>query len=136
MDKTANPGSEITVRVSIAFQEEPEIHTLLAMTPVRDRGKLVRLALSRYISETDHPAGNVDEQISAISKWLRDRSKCIKGGALPSAFQPDDLVPVGRALKAEAIERKEKHEFASSDVRKESTIQQGGKTISRWLSEP
>lgn len=136
MDKTANPGSEITVRVSIAFQEEPEIHTLLAMTPVRERGKLVRLALSRYISETDHPAGNVDEQISAISKWLRDRSNCINGGTLRPAFQPNGLVPVGLALKAEAIERKEKYESASSGVHKDSTIQQGGKTISRWLSEP
>jgi len=67
-------GTEITVRISLTFQEAPDVHTLLAMTPVRERGKLVRLALERYIAETNHPAGVVEEQIHAISTWLRSRN--------------------------------------------------------------
>jgi len=67
-------GTEITVRVSLTFQEAPDVHTLLAMTPVRERGKLVRLALERYIAETGHPAGDVEQQINAISTWLRYRN--------------------------------------------------------------
>ncbi|SFB27971.1 hypothetical protein SAMN04515620_13447 [Collimonas sp. OK607] len=74
MDKSKTIGSEITVRISLAFQDAPDVHTLLAMTPVRERGKLVRLALQRYIEATAHPAGDVEAQIAAISQWLRDRA--------------------------------------------------------------
>ena len=74
MEKPMKIGTEITVRISLTFQEAPDVHTLLAMTPVRERGKLVRLALERYIAETDHPAGDVEQQIHAISTWLRSRS--------------------------------------------------------------
>ena len=72
--KPAKIGTEITVRISITFQEAPDVHTLLAMTPVRERGKLVRSALERYIAETAHPAGDVEQQIIAISNWLRSRT--------------------------------------------------------------
>ena len=74
MDKPPKFGTEITVRISLTFQEAPDVHTLLAMTPVRERGKLVRLALERYIAEIGHPAGDVEQQIHAISTWLRSRS--------------------------------------------------------------
>lgn len=74
MDKPPKIGTEITVRISLTFQEAPDVHTLLAMTPVRERGKLVRLALKRYIAEIGHPAGDVEQQIHAISTWLRSRS--------------------------------------------------------------
>lgn len=74
MEKSNKIGSEITVRISLTFQDAPDVHTLLAMTPVRERGKLVRLALERYIAATDHPAGNVEAQIAAVSEWLRSRS--------------------------------------------------------------
>lgn len=73
IEKPPKIGNEITVRISLTFQEAPDIHTLLAMTPVRERGKLIRLALKRYIAETAHPAGDVEQQISAISSWLRSR---------------------------------------------------------------
>lgn len=73
VEKPPKTSNEITVRVSLTFQEAPDIHTLLAMTPVRARGKLVRLALERYIKETEHPAGEVEQQIGAISAWLRSR---------------------------------------------------------------
>lgn len=73
VEKPPKTGNEITVRISLTFQEAPDIHTLLAMTPVRERGKLVRLALERYIKETAHPAGDVEQQIGAISTWLRSR---------------------------------------------------------------
>jgi hypothetical protein len=74
MEELKKSGSEITVRISVALQDAPDVHTLLAMTPVRERGKLVRLALQRYITATDHPSGNVDVQIGAISQWLRNRA--------------------------------------------------------------
>jgi hypothetical protein len=74
MGKPPKIGTEITVRISLTFQEAPDVHTLLAVTPVRERGKLVRLALKRYIAETGHPAGDVEHQIEAISTWLRCRA--------------------------------------------------------------
>ena len=74
VDKPPKIGTEITVRISLTFQEAPDVHTLLAMTPVRERGKLVRLALERYIAEIGHPAGDVEQQIHAISTWLRSRT--------------------------------------------------------------
>lgn len=82
-EKPPKIGTEITVRISLTFQEAPDVHTLLAMTPVRERGKLVRLALERYIEETAHPAGDVEQQIEAISTWLRSRGQAetIRGGA-------------------------------------------------------
>ena len=73
-EKPLKAGAEITVRIILTFQENPDVHTLLAMTPVRERGKLVRFALERYIVETDHPAGNVEQQIHMISTWLRSRT--------------------------------------------------------------
>lgn len=77
-------GTEITVRISLTFQEAPDVHTLLAMTPVRERGKLVRLALQRYIVETAHPAGDVEEQVRAISAWLRSRGTiAVSEGEVP-----------------------------------------------------
>lgn len=74
LEKPPKIGTEITVRISLTFQEAPDVHTLLAMTPVRERGKLVRLALERYITETGHRAGDVEQQIDAISIWLRSRT--------------------------------------------------------------
>lgn len=74
LEKPMKAGAEITVRISLTFQEAPDVHTLLAMTPVRERGKLVRLALERYIADTGHPAGDVEQQINAISTWLRSRN--------------------------------------------------------------
>lgn len=73
-EKLPKIGTEITVRISLTFQEAPDVHTLLAMTPVRERGKLVRLALGQYIAQTGHPAGDVEQQICAIAKWLRSRA--------------------------------------------------------------
>jgi hypothetical protein len=84
-EKPPKIGTEITVRISLTFQEAPDIHTLLAMTPVRERGKLVRSALERYIADTAHPAGNVEQQINAISTWLRSRAT-IDG--LPVRLEP------------------------------------------------
>ena len=87
MEISKKIGSEITVRISLTFQEAPDVHTLLAMTPVRERGKLVRLALERYILSTNHPAGDVDAQIEAVSKWLRSRSQ-----SLPSDRDNSELI--------------------------------------------
>lgn len=91
MEKSNKIGSEITVRISLAFQDAPDVHTLLAMTPVRERGKLVRLALERYIAATGHPAGNVDAQIAAVSAWLRSRSSTPTADFISSG----DLSPMG-----------------------------------------
>ena len=93
MDKPPKIGTEITVRISLTFQEAPDVHTLLAMTPVRERGKLVRLALERYIAEIGHPAGDVEQQIHAISTWLRSRSGREEATVAPiSSSEPDRLV--------------------------------------------
>ena len=108
MDKSKKIGSEITVRISLTFQDAPDVHTLLAMTPVRERGKLVRLALQRYIAATEHLAGNVDAQIDAISKWLRNRAPqtaadIAPGGehrAMPAAITRKEAI--GLPLPAEA----------------------------------
>lgn len=91
MEKSNKIGSEITVRISLAFQDAPDVHTLLAMTPVRERGKLVRLALEQYIAATGHPAGNVDAQIAAVSEWLRSRSSPHAADLISSG----DLPPMG-----------------------------------------
>ena len=91
-------GTEITVRISLTFQEAPDLHTLLAMTPVRERGKLVRLALKRYISETGHPAGDVEQQIHAISTWLRSR-----GARMESAIDAANQLKVERIIDAEGV---------------------------------
>lgn len=91
MEKSNKIGSEITVRISLAFQDAPNVHTLLAMTPVRERGKLVRLALERYIAATGHPAGNVDAQIAAVSEWLRTRSST----PIENFISSGDLSPMG-----------------------------------------
>ncbi len=92
VEKPPKTCNEITVRVSLTFQEAPDIHTLLAMTPIRERGKLVRLALERYIKETAHPAGDVEQQIGAISAWLRSRET---GGSIRVGItQPSVPKPV------------------------------------------
>ncbi len=91
MEKLKKIGSEITVRISLTFQDAPDVHTLLAMTPARERGKLVRLALQRYIAATDHPAGNIDAQIDAISRWLRNRAPVHAADLIPSC----ELLPTG-----------------------------------------
>lgn len=77
METTKKLPNEITVRLSLTFQDSPEIHTLLAMTPTRERVKLVRLALERFIVGTGHPAGNPDVQLQAISKWLTARKESL-----------------------------------------------------------
>lgn len=74
MNTTSKMGTEITVRISLSFQDSPNVHTLLAMTPVRERRKLIFLALERYIDATGHPAGNIENQIEEISRWLRSRN--------------------------------------------------------------
>ena len=98
MEKPMKIGTEITVRVSLTFQEAPDVHTLLAMTPVRERGKLVRLALERYIAETGHPAGDVEQQINAISTWLRSRNgreeTTVQAVRRLDATQPGDATSV------------------------------------------
>jgi len=73
MNATSKVGTEITVRISLSFQDSPNVHTLLAMTPVRERRRLIFSALERYIESTGHPAGNIENQIEEISRWLRSR---------------------------------------------------------------
>lgn len=90
MDKPIHIGVELTVRISITFQDAPEIHTLLAMTPVRERGKLIRTALARYVEETDHPAGKVEMQIAAMTSWLRSRNDSL---GKSTSSRPEFVVP-------------------------------------------
>lgn len=123
-------GNEITVRISLTFQEAPEIHTLLAMTPVRERGKLVRLALKRYIEDTGHPAGDVEQQIGAVSAWLRSRN-VNEGGQLREAHEPprnpgraDDVLLASEASQPEAAEMRQV----------ELKEAESSQSVDRWLN--
>jgi hypothetical protein len=129
IEKPPKLGNEITVRISLTFQEAPDIHTLLAMTPVRERGKLVRLALERYIKETEHPAGNVEQQISAISAWLRSR------GAGDTA-RVEVVQPLfGSVAQHVAQPTANENTLQPSSQSLESTLisTDGSPSISRWL---
>lgn len=140
-EKQPKIGNEITVRISLTFQEAPDVHTLLAMTPVRERGKLVRLALERYITATDHPAGDVEQQIDAISTWLRSRTTHTKtivsvanqvevdrtvnaGGPLRHHDVPAPLLTRSDPTPAEASNRRDS---APEEVATSSS------SIKRWL---
>lgn len=81
-------GTEITVRITLSFQDSPNVHTLLAMTPVRERRKLIFLALERYIEATGHSAGNIEIQIEEISRWLRSRDSRSEKTLLATAPSP------------------------------------------------
>lgn len=98
MEKPMKIGTEITVRISLTFQEAPDVHTLLAMTPVRERGKLVRLALERYIAATGHPAGDVEHQVHAISTWLRSRTREEATAGLGNQFEVDRTLAAENTL--------------------------------------
>lgn len=124
-------GTEITVRVSLTFQEAPDVHTLLAMTPVRERGKLVRLALERYIIDTAHPAGDIEQQILAVSTWLRSRKNADMARYEPwPAVVP--LKPPLEPLPASSSPRP----FTTSSVIEEKEVLSidVSPSINRWLS--
>ena len=124
-------GTEITVRVSLTFQEAPDVHTLLAMTPVRERGKLVRLALERYIIDTAHPAGDIEQQILAVSTWLRSRKNAdrARSESCPA------VVPLTPSLESLAASNSPRPLAASSAIEeKEVQSINVSPSINRWLS--
>ena len=139
MDKSKKIGSEITVRISLTFQDAPDVHTLLAMTPVRERGKLVRLALQRYIAATEHPAGNVDAQIDAISQWLRNRAPSNAADIAPGGGHPamptaiTRMEAIGPPLPAEAsIQRLDNQPGDGASVMADGFE---SPSMRRWLSD-
>lgn len=73
MEKPQKLKNQITVRISLGFQDAPDIHTLLAMTPVRERRKLILHALENYIEQSHHPSGDVPTQLEIIGNWLKER---------------------------------------------------------------
>ncbi|TSD69999.1 hypothetical protein FFI39_002600 [Janthinobacterium sp. KBS0711] len=129
-DKPPKIGTEITVRISLTFQEAPDVHTLLAMTPVRERGKLVRLALERYIAEIGHPAGDVEQQIHAISTWLRSRSG--RGEATVVAARTSEATGLVEAVSATQVRETEKPVPALSELAQKETSSCSS-PIARWL---
>ena len=130
MDKPPKIGTEITVRISLTFQEAPDVHTLLAMTPVRERGKLVRLALERYIAEKGHPAGDVEQQIHAISTWLRSRSGREEATvATAPSFETARLVS---AASATQVRETAKSVPAPGELAQKETSSSSS-PIARWL---
>jgi len=131
-EKPPKIGTEITVRISLTFQDAPDVHTLLAMTPVRERGKLVRFALERYIAETEHPAGDVEQQIHVISKWLRSRNAREESTAYAErSFESKCLVEARSASISQVhdpgLPITEKSEFTSEETPETSS------SIARWL---
>lgn len=129
LEKPLKVGNEITVRISLTFQEAPDVHTLLAMTPVRERGKLVRLALERYIRETAHPAGNVEQQIGAISTWLRSRGI---GDGIPVEIKQPVAISLARVapghLAKDCVSPSTAEGLESKSLSAEATL-----SVSRWL---
>jgi hypothetical protein len=146
MDKSNTIGSEITVRISLAFQDAPDVHTLLAMTPVRERGKLVRLALQRYIAATGHPAGNVEAQIAAISRWLRDRvsesADDVASSIVPSHIGPFPInenrqQKIGPAIQTDVSDKHLNPESGNErpDGMTTSTKEFESSSMRRWLTD-
>jgi hypothetical protein len=131
IEKPPKLGNEITVRISLTFQEAPDIHTLLAMTPVRERGKLVRAALTRYIVQTAHPAGDVEQQISAISTWLRSRMASDETAARFNS-RPDMPPAVANEMAPAAILMSTPIEEFAAQVNGEAVLKSTS-SINRWL---
>ena len=130
MDKPPKIGTEITVRISLTFQEAPDVHTLLAMTPVRERGKLVRLALERYIAEIDHPAGDVEQQIHAISTWLRSRSG--REEQTVATVRSSEAASLVAAVSATQVRETAKPVPAPGELAQKETSSSSS-PIARWL---
>lgn len=63
-------SANIDVRLSVQFHRAPDVHTLLFMTSVRERKKLITEALRMYIEQTGHPAGERSAQLKAVETWL------------------------------------------------------------------
>lgn len=133
------------MRISLAFQDAPDVHTLLAMTPVRDRGKLVRLALERYIAATDHPAGNVEAQIAAVSEWLRSRSSTHAADLNSErAHSSPQVIPTNIAQKEQAEPVAQSHISTTYVGAQSEMINQGKElaavdeiestSVRRWLT--
>jgi len=140
-EKPPKIGTEITVRISLTFQEAPDVHTLLTMTPVRERGKLVRLALERYIAETGHPAGDVEQQIDAISTWLRSRTAHIGTiASIANQLEVDRTINAGGTLQHHGIPAppltRSDPAFAETIGRSDSVSEEAAassSSINRWL---
>ena len=130
MDKPPKIGTEITVRISLTFQEAPDVHTLLAMTPVRERGKLVRLALERYIAEIGHPAGDVEQQIHAISTWLRSRSG--REEQTVATVRSSEAASLVAAVSATQVRETAKPVPAPGELAQKETSSSSS-PIARWL---
>ena len=130
MDKPPKIGTEITVRISLTFQEAPDVHTLLAMTPVRERGKLVRLALERYIAEIGHPAGDVEQQIHAISTWLRSRSG--REEQTVATVRSSEAASLVAAVSATQVRETAKPVPAPGELAQKE-ISSSSSPIARWL---
>ena len=130
MDKSPKIGTEITVRISLTFQEAPDVHTLLAMTPVRERGKLVRLALERYIAEIGHPAGDVEQQIHAISTWLRSRSG--REEQTVATVRSSEAASLVAAVSATQVRETAKPVPAPGELAQKETSSSSS-PIARWL---
>jgi hypothetical protein len=130
MDKPPKIGTEITVRISLTFQEAPDVHTLLAMTPVRERGKLVRLALERYIAEIGHPAGDVEQQIHAISTWLRSRSG--REEQTVATVRSSEAASLVAAVSAIQVREMAKPVPATGELAQKETSSSSA-PIARWL---
>ena len=130
MEKPPKIGTEITVRISLTFQEAPDVHTLLAMTPVRERGKLVRLALERYIAEIGHPAGDVEQQIHAISTWLRSRSG--REEQTVATVRSSEAASLVAAVSATQVRETAKPVPAPGELAQKETSSSSS-PIARWL---
>ena len=139
MERPAKLKSEITVRISIGFQDAPDVHTLLSMTPVRARGKLILHALEQHIKQSGHPAGQVSTQLEIISTWLKERSTGINADAPLSSYS----LPVTEIINPVVTEKMTAVEaslpqsvLADSVAENENSVsnENQSQSMSRWLS--
>lgn len=139
MEKPAKLKREITVRISIGFQDAPDVHTLLSMTPVRARGKLILHALEQHIKQSGHPAGEVSTQLEMIANWLKERSDGINNDIRPSNYSPP-APEIKKSVVTEKMPLVEAYLPPSLIAGSAAEAENGGfkanqsQSLSRWLS--
>lgn len=139
MEQVQKLRSEITVRISLGFQDSPEVHTLLALTPVRGRGKLVLVALENYIKQTNHTAGEVSTQLAIIENWLKERSENKEKTPPNMPLRSDDFETKNQSaaspsLKNEGIKMASQKIASFDDIGNQDPAENPSSSINRWLS--
>lgn len=125
MSGKANRGI-VDIRLALSFHAAPDVHTLLYLTPSRERGKLLVDALQHLIKTTGHPAGLRDVQLKAVDAWLSGKELSLAeivhgtqlGDAPPEQKTAGSSVPAHNRIRQAGVER--------SGVNMHRTVKTGG----------